>query len=88
MPLIEAMLKNKRLFIIKSREMMTSWLACGYIAWMVEWHPHMFWGPMVATYSPCPRGKTKSGFTIPRLFDGRGPHFCPRPSSATTQRLQ
>jgi hypothetical protein len=42
-PLIDAMLKSKRLFILKSREMMTSWLACGYIAWMVEWHSHMFW---------------------------------------------
>ena len=40
---MDAMLKNKRLFILKSREMMTSWLACGYITWMVEWHPHMFW---------------------------------------------
>src|SRR5256885_5689469 len=26
------MLESERLFIIKSREMMTSWLACGYIA--------------------------------------------------------
>jgi hypothetical protein len=29
--------------IRRRREMMTSWLACGYIAWMVEWHSHMFW---------------------------------------------
>jgi hypothetical protein len=23
--------------------MMTSWLACGYIAWMTQWMPHIFW---------------------------------------------
>lgn len=31
------------LFIPKSREMMTSWLVCGYIAWMCQWLPHIFW---------------------------------------------
>ena len=31
------------LFIPKSREMMTSWLVCGYIAWMTQWLPHIFW---------------------------------------------
>jgi hypothetical protein len=37
------MLVCDTLFIPKSREMMTSWLACGYIAWMTQWFPHMFW---------------------------------------------
>lgn len=31
------------IFIPKSREMMTSWLVCGYIAWMTQWLPHIFW---------------------------------------------
>ena len=33
----------KRLFIPKSREMMTSWLVCGYIAWMCQWFPQIEW---------------------------------------------
>lgn len=31
------------IFIPKSREMMTSWLVCGYISWMCQWLPHIFW---------------------------------------------
>lgn len=37
------LLTNDTLFIPKSREMMTSWLVCGYIAWMTQWLPHIFW---------------------------------------------
>src|SRR3954468_24972836 len=37
------LLSEPTIFIPKSREMMTSWLVCGYIAWMCQWHPHMFW---------------------------------------------
>ena len=37
------MMTCETLFIPKSREMMTSWLACGYIAWMCQWFPHIFW---------------------------------------------
>ena len=36
------MLTCDTLFIPKSREMMTSWLACGYISWLCQWHPHIF----------------------------------------------
>lgn len=30
------------LYIPKTREMMTSWLACGYIAWLCQWRPGIF----------------------------------------------
>jgi hypothetical protein len=40
---MQYLLSEPTLFIIKSREMMTSWLVCGYIAWMCQWHPHIFW---------------------------------------------
>ena len=36
------MLTCDTLFIPKSREMMTSWLACGYISWLCQWYPHIF----------------------------------------------
>jgi len=32
----------QQLYIPKSREMMTSWLVCGYIAWLCQWRPGMF----------------------------------------------
>ena len=37
------LLDEDTIFIPKSREMMTSWLVCGYIAWMTQWLPHIFW---------------------------------------------
>ncbi len=37
------LLEKDTVFIPKSREMMTSWLVCGYIAWMTQWLPHIFW---------------------------------------------
>ncbi len=42
-PVLEHLLTDERLFIPKSREMMTSWLVCAYIAWMCQWLPHIFW---------------------------------------------
>lgn len=42
-PLLGLMLTESTLFIIKSREMMTSWLVCAYVAWMCQWHPQMQW---------------------------------------------
>jgi hypothetical protein len=42
-PVLAAMLQEPTLFIIKSREMMTSWLACGYVTWMCMTLPQMFW---------------------------------------------
>lgn len=42
-PVLAAMIRSKRLFIPKSREMMTSWLSCGYIAWMCQWFPTTEW---------------------------------------------
>lgn len=41
--LLRLMLTEPTLFIIKSREMMTSWLVCAYVAWICQWNPHMFW---------------------------------------------
>ena len=41
--LMSYLLSRDTLFIPKSREMMTSWLVCGYIAWMCQWLPHIFW---------------------------------------------
>lgn len=41
--LLQIMMDSKRLFIPKSREMMTSWLTCGYIAWMCQWFEHIEW---------------------------------------------
>jgi len=41
--ILKFMLENDRLFIAKSREMMTSWLSCGYIAWMCQWFPQVEW---------------------------------------------
>jgi hypothetical protein len=37
------LLTSDTVFIPKSREMMTSWLVCGYISWMCQWLPHIFW---------------------------------------------
>jgi hypothetical protein len=37
------LLSEPTLFIIKSREMMTSWLVAGFITWMCQWYPHMLW---------------------------------------------
>jgi hypothetical protein len=37
------LLSEPTIFIPKSREMMTSWLVCGYISWMCQWFPHIFW---------------------------------------------
>jgi len=42
-PIVEPSNKCKSLFICKSREMMTSWLACGYIAWLCQWRPGTFY---------------------------------------------
>lgn len=36
-------LTEETIFVPKSREMMTSWLACGYISWMCQWYPMIFW---------------------------------------------
>jgi hypothetical protein len=43
MPIIGYLFQMNRLFILKSREMMTSWLICGFVAWMAQWFPHTFW---------------------------------------------
>jgi hypothetical protein len=43
LPVMSALLTEDSLFILKSREMMTSWLVCGYISWMTQWLPHIFW---------------------------------------------
>src|SRR4051812_41204482 len=40
---MQYLLSEPTLFIIKSREMMTSWLVCAYVAWMCQWHPHILW---------------------------------------------
>jgi len=40
---VEKLLSEEVLFIEKSREMMTSWLACGVIAWMTQWLPKIQW---------------------------------------------
>jgi hypothetical protein len=40
---MQYLLNEMTIFIPKSREMMTSWLVCGYIAWMCQWLPHIFW---------------------------------------------
>lgn len=42
-PILEAFQQDSVVFVPKSREMMTSWLACGFIAWMVRWHPQLTW---------------------------------------------
>ena len=36
-------LNSPRIFLPKSREMMTSWLVCGYIAWMCQWFSQIQW---------------------------------------------
>ena len=36
-PLFDAFLKSNRLFIPKSRELMTSWCAVGYAVWRAQW---------------------------------------------------
>lgn len=35
--------KEKRIFVPKSREMMLSWLACGFITWSCQFKPHTQW---------------------------------------------
>ena len=41
--LTRLMLSEDVLFIPKSREMMTSWLGCGYMAWTTQWLPKVQW---------------------------------------------
>lgn len=41
--MLREILDSPRIFIPKSREMMTSWLVCGYIAWMCQWYPYVEW---------------------------------------------
>lgn len=41
--LLQYLLSESTLFIIKSREMMTSWLVCAYVAWMCQWFPQILW---------------------------------------------
>jgi hypothetical protein len=43
LPVADSLLGKETLFICKSREMMTSWLACGLIAWMTQWFPKIQW---------------------------------------------
>lgn len=40
---LEYLLNRPKVFIPKTREMMTSWLACGYIAWQCQWLPGVVW---------------------------------------------
>ena len=42
-PVAKYMLSEPTLFVPKSREMMTSWLACGLISWMTQWLPNIQW---------------------------------------------
>jgi hypothetical protein len=37
--LLHYLLERKRVFIPKTREMMTSWACCGYVAWLCQWNP-------------------------------------------------
>ena len=41
--ILKYLLTEPTVFIIKSREMMTSWLVCAYVAWICQWYPHMLW---------------------------------------------
>ena len=42
-PIIEQLLQHNAVALWKSREMMASWLICGYIAWMCSRNPSMLW---------------------------------------------
>jgi hypothetical protein len=42
-PVVNPSPRCQQLYIPKSREMMTSWLACGYIAWLCQWRPGVFY---------------------------------------------
>ena len=42
-PVMDQMISEEALFVPKSREMMTSWLACGFISWMTQWLPKIQW---------------------------------------------
>ena len=37
--LFHALLNEKRLLIAKTRQMLTSWAICGYVAWLCQWNP-------------------------------------------------
>ncbi len=37
------LLTRPKVFIPKTREMMTSWLVCGYVAWQCQWFPGVVW---------------------------------------------
>src|ERR1019366_9253095 len=41
--LLKYLLERDRIFIPKTREMMTSWACCGYVAWQCQWLPGMVW---------------------------------------------
>ena len=40
---LKYLLECPKVFIPKTREMMTSWLVCGYVAWQMQWFPGMVW---------------------------------------------
>lgn len=40
---LKYLLERPKVFIPKTREMMTSWLVCGYVAWIMQWFPNMVW---------------------------------------------
>ena len=42
-PVLKYLLERPRVFLPKTREMMTSWLACGYIAAQCQWMPGLTW---------------------------------------------
>ena len=40
---LKYLLERPKVFLPKTREMMTSWLVCGYVAWQCQWFPGMTW---------------------------------------------
>ena len=53
-PLMDALLKSRRLLICKSREMISSWTICGYVTWLAQWH-----GPLTGVIQTVKEEKAK-----------------------------
>lgn len=53
-PLMACLLKERRILIPKSREMISSWTICGYVTWLAQWH-----GPLTAVIQTVKEDKAK-----------------------------
>jgi hypothetical protein len=54
LPLMDCLLKERRILIPKSREMISSWTICGYVTWLAQWY-----GPLTGVIQTVKEEKAK-----------------------------